>query len=347
MKTLELPYICFGRNKGNVTDFYDIREKSSSIPEEIVIFFRDSITKSIQWESSDETADYVDCFLIWHVNHSVFLFAKLSDGGKDSFNRNHSMQIDAVYLTNEQLPDTNDNKTVFFASLCFSSVWEHWGKRKILQPVDENEQKVTELSKKFREFFSEKNLSVNSLFIAYHQYFTPCGIDQIVYNIPNNKKSPNQKSIPVETQPQPIKFPTPPQEKQFTYTSPQRQHINVVLIILLILSFIAVIVWTHKKHEEEITKLTSEKNILASKNNELTSEKNRLISENNELTSEKNRLTSKNNDLKKELQNAYINADKTLQSENKSLKNQNQKLNDKINSMRENIKIIYGHINDI
>jgi FtsZ-binding cell division protein ZapB len=358
MKTLELPYICFGRNKGNVTDFYDIREQSSSIPEEIVTFFRDRITKSIQWESSEETANYVDCFLIWRVNHSGFLFAKLADGGSDSLKRNHSMQIDAVYLTNEQLPDTTHKKASFFASLCSSSVWEHWEKCKILQPVDENEQKVTELSGKLLDFFTEKTLSVHSLFLASHQYFTPCGIDQIVYNIHNDKKSLNQKSIPVETQP--VKFSVSPQERPFLYISPLVQYICFVLIILLILSVI-VIGWTafgwyiearqwqteydllQKKYEKTIIKLTSSSKKLEGCTEELTNVK-KIVKEQSQQIEKKNSeietLKEDKNNLNSRLQTARRNADESLKNENESLKNQNEQLHKKIN-------IIHNHVENI
>jgi hypothetical protein len=363
MKTLELPYIRFGRNKDGVTDFYNIREWSPSIPEKIVVFFRDRFAKSIQWESSEETTDYADCFLIWRMNHSGFLFAKLSDGGCDSLKRNHSIQIDAVYLTNEQLPDTANNKASFFASLCFYSVWEHWEKHRRLQPVDETEQKVTELAEKLLEFFSETTSPIHSLFLASHQYFTPCGIDRIVYNIHNNKYLLNRQPMSVETKP--VNLSVLPSKEPLLYLSLWTPRIFFALIILLTLGVLATS-WTalywygeartwqtdcdslRKEHEDTIDRLTSkserERKTLQ---DELISIKNiaeEQLQQIHKKNSEIEKLENDKKNLNDQLKTARRNADESLKNDNESLKKQNEQLNKKINIIREHIEIIYNEL---
>ncbi|MDR0703369.1 MAG: hypothetical protein LBF88_00100 [Planctomycetaceae bacterium] len=359
MKTLELPYIRFGRKKDGVTDFYDIREQTPSIPEYIVAFFRDRIAKSIQWESSEKTTDYADCFLIWRVNHSGFLFAKLSDGGNDVLKRNHSIQIDAVYLTNEQLPNTANNKALFFASLCFSSVWEHWEKHRILQPVDENEQKVAEISEKLLEFFSETALPIHSLFLASHQYFTPCGIDQIVYNIHNDKDLLNRESISVETKP--INFSVSPMEEQVSSTFSPIKYVLLIIIVVL-LSCIAGMSWSAWYWENKARILQMNYNLLQIECEEQKLELKELDNETLEiLTSVEKQLQQieeKNSEIEKlegdikklkiELQDSRQNADESLKKENELLNTENEKLNKKLNQIYKYIEEIHKIIcNDL
>lgn len=361
MKTLELPYICFGRNKNAVTDSYEILEQSPSIPQEVAVLFRDRITKSIQWESSEKTAEYADCFLIWRTDHSGFLFAKLSDGGSDSLKRNHSMQIDAVYLTNAQLSDFAKNKALFFASLCFSSVWEYWEKRRILQPVDENEQNVAKISEKLLEYFSETALPVHSLFLASHQYFTPCGIDRIVYNIHNDQDLLNRKSIPLETKSNnnsisSSEYPLRPSFSPVKY-------VLFIFIVLLILGIVGTIgiAWywenTARKYfllcaeyEQKIFELTTESKRLGNEINTLHDTLYDMKNKTDKLFQEKVSIIEKlENDIKKlktELQDSRQNADESLKNENELLNTENEKLNKKVNQIRQYIEEIHKIISN-
>lgn len=370
MKILELPYIRFGRNKDGVTDFYTIQEQSPSLPQNIVAIFRDRITKSVQWESSEETAKYSDCFLIWCTNDSNFLFAKLADGGSDSLKRNHSMQMDAVYLTDEQLPDNTYKKAEFFASLCFPSVWENWDKNRILQPVDENEQNVTELSEKIFVSFLEKASSVNSLFLASHPYFTPCGVDQIVHSFYNDKNLPKQKSNPIETKTD--NYSVSLSEESLPSVFFPVKYVLLTIIVLLILG-LAGISWTAWCWFDHARKLQKEYNLLQENyentKSSLIAESERLKKEtkelHNELINEKKitekRLQIKNSEIEKkdseikklendknnlnlQLQTARQNADESLKIENESLKTKNDQLNNKINLIREHIETIHGEL---
>ncbi|MDR0611533.1 MAG: hypothetical protein LBG58_15605 [Planctomycetaceae bacterium] len=369
MKILELPYICFGRNKDNITDFYAIKEQSPLIPDEIVTLFRDHIAKSIQWESSEETSKYADCFLIWRVNRSGFLFAKLADGGCDSLQRNHSIQMDAVYLTNEQLPDAAQRKALFFASLCFSSVWEYWEKRRILQPVDESTLQVAEISEKLLEFFSATALPVHSLFLAAHQYFTPCGVDRIVYNIHNDNDLLNTKPIPVEIKP--VNYPIPSSEYPLRPTFSLIQYVLSIIIVFLILGM-GGMSWTAWQWENKARKLQTDRDslhieyikteILLAEEKEKSKElEKNLLERINEFNNTKNiadkqlqqiresvsvikKLEDEIKKLKKELQDSRQNAEESLKNENESLKDQNEQLNKKIDLIREHLEIIHNEL---
>ncbi|MDR0336955.1 MAG: hypothetical protein LBI18_07685, partial [Planctomycetaceae bacterium] len=350
MKTLELPYLRFGRNKENATEFYTVLEQSPSISQDIVSIFSDRIAKSIQWESSEDTAEYTDCFLIWVTEYSDFLFAKLSDNGNDFLKRNHSMLIDAVYLTKEQLPKITHEKATFFASLCFSSAWQFWEQDRILQPVEEKEQKVKELAEKILFFFSESDSSFHSLFIASHSYFTPRGIDRIVYN---NQRVPNNKQIDSETK-------TNRDSNSTLLVSPSSsvffpaKYLFYVLIILLILSVIGGGWWAMSRYynlHNELVKLRADHNLLQieqdrkireseklqeenSKIQDVANQQSRIIKEKDKEIKERDtkikKLENEQKELSHQLENAYRNANQSLKNENESLKTQNNQLDQKI-----------------
>ncbi|MDR2116749.1 MAG: hypothetical protein LBP87_10270 [Planctomycetaceae bacterium] len=377
MKTLELPYIRFGRSKNNVTDFYTILEQSPSIPHEIIVLFRDRIAKSIQWENSEGAAKYSDCFLIWRIDRSNFLFAKLADAGNDSLNRNHSIQMDAVYLTAEHLPETVYEKAEFFATLCFPSVWKDWELHKTLQPIDESEQNVTKLAEKISVFFSNNISSDQSLFLDSHRYYTPSGIDRIIHDIYNNDKNESDKNL-LKQQSTPMKI----KPDDDSVSSPENLLLPFLLstlfspakfatfmFILLLILGIAGTGWTAHYWYHNAQNLQTDYNTLQEKYNVTTSSltvqseelKEEIKDLNKELINTKNivkeqlqqiqkndseikRLEHDKNNLIFQLQTARQNADESLKIENESLKTQNEQLHKKINLIHNFVEKIHREL---
>ncbi|MDR1923240.1 MAG: hypothetical protein LBQ66_02605 [Planctomycetaceae bacterium] len=366
MKTLELPYIRFGRNKNGATDFYAVQEQSPSVPENIVTFFRDRVSKSIQWASSAEAEKYADCFLICCTAHSEFLFAKLADGGNDSFGRGHSMQIDAVCVTNKQLPNSLNEKAKFFASLCFSSVWESWEKQRILQLSDENEQKVIELAEKFLAFFSDFSEITplpHSLFLANHPNFTACGIDQIIRN---DKEPPIIKQL---IKPIIKTLSQGPIEMKYAHSqvvgsvTPPSSGFSPIISLLIVLTVFSVagnglLGWSWYKHAQ---KMRTDYHLLQINYEDKVSESERLEKENRDtknlaetrlrLIQEKDSEVTKRdlkianleddkNNLIRQLHSARQNADESLKTENSLLKVENESLKQKMTTIWQHVESI-------
>jgi hypothetical protein len=278
------------------------------------------------------------------------------------------MQMDAVYLTNEQVPNIAQHKALFFASLCFSSVWEDWEKFKRLQPVDEHEPKVAEIAEKLLELFSETALSVHSLFLASHQYFTQREVDRIVYNdnVHHDKDLLKPKYATVKTEP--VHVFVSSSEYPLPSTFSLIKYVPFIIIVVLILS-IAGISWTawhwenkvrivqadydllHAEYVETKTLLTDEKaettelkKNLLERMNEFNNTKNIINKQLQQIQEKDSRIEKLEDDitkLKTELQDSRKNADESLKKENELLNSENEKLNKKVNQIRQYIEEIH------
>jgi FtsZ-binding cell division protein ZapB len=263
------------------------------------------------------------------------------------------MQMDAVYLTNEQVPNTADNEQVsnaadhqalFFASLCFSSVWEDWEKSKILQPVDESELKVKEIAQKLLEFFSETASSVHSLFFAFHEHFVSFRVDWIVHN---DKDLLQIKSSSVKTEPVHVIVSSP--ENQLPSKSPLIKKFIIIVVVLILGIAMSLLAWhtsyhsLHIKYDETKTLLENEKEKIQKKDleiDELKKENENLKKGNENLKKGNENLKKENENLENQLQDSRKNADESLKKENESLNSENKKLNEKVNQIRKYVNQI-------
>ncbi|MBQ6106569.1 MAG: hypothetical protein IJK97_00035 [Thermoguttaceae bacterium] len=121
MNSITAPYIRYGRftseNMGG-NDQYGVLESSPDFPEDARGLLVRRVVQSFQWTNGSIDV-YPDSFLFWRLDEERFLFARLSDGGKDSRNRPHSVRILAVLLANSQF----ENLPEELAALANSSVW--------------------------------------------------------------------------------------------------------------------------------------------------------------------------------------------------------------------------------
>ncbi|MDR1493579.1 MAG: hypothetical protein LBT05_12780 [Planctomycetaceae bacterium] len=97
---LQLPTIRFGRQIDRQTgaDFYAVLNKSDSFPADAEKFFRETLCKSVQWESGAAERRCDNAFLFWKFNAEQILAAQISDAGNDLRGRPHSLQIVAVLI---------------------------------------------------------------------------------------------------------------------------------------------------------------------------------------------------------------------------------------------------------
>ncbi|MDR1383355.1 MAG: hypothetical protein LBJ67_05860 [Planctomycetaceae bacterium] len=101
----QLPMIRFGRqiDRQSGADFYAVLNKSDTFPADAEAFFRETICKSVQWESGRAEQRYDNAFLLWKFHTEQILVAQISDAGNDLLGRPHSMQIIAVLIDAQTL----------------------------------------------------------------------------------------------------------------------------------------------------------------------------------------------------------------------------------------------------
>lgn len=121
MNSITAPFIRYGRftseNMGG-NDQYSVLDSSPDFPAEARSLLERRIVQSFQWTNGSIDV-YPDSFLFWRLDSERFLFARLSDGGKDSRNRPHSVRILAALLKDAQF----ENLPEGLATLANTSAW--------------------------------------------------------------------------------------------------------------------------------------------------------------------------------------------------------------------------------
>lgn len=172
MNIEELPKIYFGRSRTTTSeDCYHVWEPSPEIPEEAVRLFKNKLTKSIQWNASESSSNYPDCFLFWRLESEAFYVARLSDEGKDTLGRPHTLKITAYYVA----PCSLSNESFDKESL------EQWVISCLC--VDENKESCKrELAEPLSKFLAG---NVKTFLLTSHPHFLSKAFD-LICHLPNN-----------------------------------------------------------------------------------------------------------------------------------------------------------------